>query len=43
MVAEVGWPDILDILLQRGATVDAAPSGKRAAENTIIPNVSNAC
>jgi len=28
MVAEVGWPDILDILLQRGATVDAAPSGK---------------
>ncbi|CAF4315753.1 unnamed protein product, partial [Rotaria magnacalcarata] len=23
MVAEVGWPDILDILLQRGAVVDA--------------------
>ncbi len=35
MVAEVGWPDILDILLQRGAVVDAAPSGKRAEENKI--------
>jgi len=35
MVAEVGWPDILDILLQRGAVVDAAPSGRRAEENKI--------
>ena len=35
MVAKVGWPDILDILLQRGATVVAAPSGKRAEENKI--------
>ena len=35
MVAEVGWDDILDILLQRGAEVDAAPSGKRAEENRI--------
>ena len=35
MVAEVGWADILDILLQRGATVDAAPMGKRAIENKI--------
>ncbi|CAF4835903.1 unnamed protein product, partial [Rotaria magnacalcarata] len=35
MVAEVGWPDILDILLQRGAIVDSAPSGKRAEENKI--------
>ncbi|UJR14534.1 hypothetical protein I4U23_001530 [Adineta vaga] len=35
MVAEVGWPDILDILLQRGAAVDSAPAGKRAEENKI--------
>ncbi|CAF3681618.1 unnamed protein product [Rotaria sordida] len=35
MVAEVGWPDILDILLQRGALVDSAPSGKRAEDNKI--------
>ncbi|CAF1411584.1 unnamed protein product, partial [Rotaria sordida] len=35
MVAEVGWPDILDILLHRGAIVDSAPSGKRAEENKI--------
>ncbi|CAF5128968.1 unnamed protein product, partial [Rotaria sp. Silwood1] len=35
MVAEVGWPDILDILLQRGAVVDSAPSGKRAEDNKI--------
>ncbi|CAF4584058.1 unnamed protein product, partial [Rotaria magnacalcarata] len=35
MVAEVGWPDILDILLQRGAVVDAAPCGKRAEDNKI--------
>ncbi|CAF1267411.1 unnamed protein product [Adineta steineri] len=35
MVAEVGWPDILDILLKRGAIVDSAPSGKRAEENKI--------
>lgn len=35
MVAEVGWPDILDILLHRGASVDSAPSGKRAEDNKI--------
>lgn len=35
MVAEVGWPDILDILLSRGAAVDAAPTGKRAEDNKI--------
>ncbi|CAF1008766.1 unnamed protein product [Rotaria sp. Silwood1] len=35
MVAEVGWRDIVDILLQRGALVDAAPSGKRAEDNKI--------
>ena len=35
MVAEVGWPDILDILLQRGAIVDSAPAGKRAEDNKI--------
>ena len=35
MVAEVGWPDVLDTLLKRGAIVDAAPSGKRAEENKI--------
>ncbi|CAF1255635.1 unnamed protein product [Adineta ricciae] len=35
MVAEVGWPDILDILLDRGAIVDSAPLGKRAEENKI--------
>lgn len=35
MVAEVGWSDILEILLNRGAQVDAAPSGKRAEENKI--------
>jgi ankyrin repeat protein len=35
MVAEVGWPDILDILLNRGAIVDSAPSGKRAEDNKI--------
>jgi ankyrin repeat protein len=35
MVAEVGWPDILDILLTRGAVVDSAPSGKRAEDNKI--------
>ena len=35
MVAEVGWPDVLDTLLQRGAAVDAAPSGKRAEDNKI--------
>ncbi len=35
MVAEVGWPDILDILLERGAAVDYAASGKRAEENKI--------
>lgn len=35
MVAEVGWEDVLDILLQRGAEVDAFPSGKRAEENRI--------
>lgn len=35
MVAEVGWPDILESLLLRGAVVDAAPSGKRAEENKI--------
>ena len=35
MVAEVGWPDILETLLTRGAIVDAAPSGKRAEENKI--------
>ncbi|CAF5125121.1 unnamed protein product, partial [Rotaria sp. Silwood1] len=32
MVAEVGWPDILDILLQRGASVDPTPSGKFAED-----------
>ncbi|CAF1052114.1 unnamed protein product [Rotaria sordida] len=35
MVAEVGWPDILDILLQRCAIVDPIPSGKRAEEYKI--------
>ena len=35
MVAEVGWPDVLDILLSRGAVVDAAPMGKRAEDNKI--------
>lgn len=35
MVAEVGWPDILEILLSRGANVDAAPAGKRAEDNKI--------
>lgn len=35
MVAEVGWPDILEALLKRGAEVDAAPSGRRAEENKI--------
>ena len=35
MVAEVGWPDILDTLLQRGAIVDAAPSGKQAENSKI--------
>jgi ankyrin repeat protein len=35
MVAEVGWPDILDIILNRGAVVDSAPSGKRAEDNKI--------
>lgn len=35
MVAEVGWSDILDILLKRGAQVDRAPLGKRAEENKI--------
>ncbi|CAF4401919.1 unnamed protein product [Rotaria socialis] len=35
MVAEIGWLDILDILLQRGAVVDATPSGKRAEANKI--------
>ncbi|CAF3746613.1 unnamed protein product [Rotaria sp. Silwood1] len=35
MVAEVGWPDILDILLQRGASVDPTPSGKFAEDHKI--------
>lgn len=35
MVAEVGWSDVLETLLTRGANVDAAPSGKRAEENKI--------
>ena len=35
MVAEVGWPDVLDMLLSRGAQVDSAPSGKRAEDNKI--------
>jgi ankyrin repeat protein len=35
MVAEVGWADVLDMLLNRGATVDSAPSGKRAEDNKI--------
>ncbi|CAF4065249.1 unnamed protein product [Rotaria sordida] len=35
MVAEVGWPDILDILLERGAIVDATPSDKRGEDNKI--------
>ncbi|CAF1216704.1 unnamed protein product, partial [Didymodactylos carnosus] len=35
MVAEVGWPDILQILLKRGAIVDAAPSGPKAELNKI--------
>ncbi|CAF1151749.1 unnamed protein product [Adineta steineri] len=35
MVAEVGWSDILDILLERGAVVDSAPSGKQAEDNKL--------
>lgn len=35
MVAEVGWTDILNILLKRGAIVDLAPSGKRAEEKKV--------
>ncbi|CAF4384462.1 unnamed protein product, partial [Rotaria sp. Silwood2] len=35
MVVEFGWPDILDILLQRGAVVDPTPSGKLAEDNKI--------
>ncbi|CAF3996688.1 unnamed protein product [Rotaria sordida] len=35
LVAEVGWLDILNILLQRGALVDAAPFGKLAEYNKI--------
>ncbi len=35
MVAEVGWTDIMDKLLQRGANVDAAPKGINA-ENAKI-------
>ncbi len=35
MAAEVGWSDIVDILLKRGAEVDAAPSGERAEDNGI--------
>ncbi|KAL7677271.1 hypothetical protein ACOME3_003508 [Neoechinorhynchus agilis] len=30
MVAEVGWADVLGTLLQRGADVNASPTGKRA-------------
>ena len=35
MVAEVGWSDILEMLLKRGAQVDSFPSGKRAIDNKI--------
>ena len=35
MVAAIGWSDIVDILLSRGASVDAAPSWKRDEENKI--------
>ncbi|CAF4227849.1 unnamed protein product, partial [Didymodactylos carnosus] len=35
MVAEVGWPDILQILLKRVAIVDAAPSRPKAKVNKI--------
>jgi ankyrin repeat protein len=35
MVAEVGWTDIMDKLLGRGANVDAAPKGIKAEEAKI--------
>ncbi|CAF1105763.1 unnamed protein product [Adineta steineri] len=35
MVAEVGWSDIVDILIERGAVVDSAPSGKQAEDNKL--------
>lgn len=35
MVAEVGWVDIMEKLLQRGANVDAAPRGLKAEEAKI--------
>ncbi|CAF4763020.1 unnamed protein product [Rotaria sp. Silwood2] len=39
MVVEIGWSDILDILLQDGAIVDLTYSGKRAEGKKIADSI----
>ncbi|CAF2690983.1 unnamed protein product [Rotaria sp. Silwood2] len=39
MVVEIGWSDILDILLQDGAIVDLTYSDKRAEDKKIVGSI----
>ncbi|CAF3084758.1 unnamed protein product [Rotaria sp. Silwood2] len=39
MIVEIGWSDILDILLQDGAIVDLTYSGKRAEGKKIADSI----